>query len=227
MTKAISGRLEMLESVAQEKRQRREENAKSLYIKIVDNVALIWHDKKRIMQAASPFDAVAMAEDYLLQAKPEKVTISACLTGVLDLLPGVEEHAEFREMDTYYNMGSHCAMGDYYGLMESNNDITLANIFMCEMLYHQFRKTTADEEMGISFDIPEPARVLAHDVGLIMHVLLDRMRKTKAYAETHKPVPWMGDGRFTINRNEPSNRYSRYWPDEATREVCTHKYCYK
>ena len=66
MKKEMIKRLELLETAAHEKVKRQEESAKSLYVKIVDNEAKLWHsDKVYKVTGKTVFDVVNGVEDYI------------------------------------------------------------------------------------------------------------------------------------------------------------------
>ncbi|MCL2035436.1 MAG: hypothetical protein FWG94_12015 [Oscillospiraceae bacterium] len=209
MNKDMIKRLESLEVAVQAKRHRQEEEAKNLYVKLVNNDAVILGAKKIVLTGETPLGVVGQIEDYILKARPEKVTISVELSGICDLIPGLEACDEGREVDTYYvTYGG--IMGDYCQLIEANKEITLANIILCEVLIPYLRGCKADEEMGVKHFFPNGALCLAHSLDLILCVLVDRVRKYKAYRAEYEANP----GKFGLGLAPelPRNEWSRFWP---------------
>jgi hypothetical protein len=206
-------RIENIETVIFKQQRQREENNKNLYARITDNTAVIHHGAKRhTITDETPLDAVRGVEDYILKAKPEKVTISTPLSGVCDLIPELAESEAGREIDLYYVFTGSIS-GDYYRLMESNIDITLANIILCEALIPYLRRTLSYEEMGIEHFYTDDVLSLAHSLGAIAYVLADRVKKFKDYRAAYENDP--AKYRHNAKPQLPTNRWSRYWPKEA------------
>jgi len=220
MNKSISARLELLEAIEQDKRQRREEANRRLAFHLKGNVGTIWHGgKKYTVTGEGVFAAVLGVENFILQAKPETVVYSAELSGILDLLPGLEEIDEMRKLDTWFTVPIGSFSGDYYTLLASNEGISLSKIMLCNISYIYCRGCKADEDRGVDIFFDKPPLHLADNPLAIIKILRDRVAKFKAYKEAYEKDPVKH--RFTVKPWLPSNTYSRYWPDKSTKEELT------
>ena len=212
MGKEVIKRLELLEIAAHERRLKEKEAAKRLDVKLINNTATLWHGGKVLKgTAGTPFAMVKLIEDYILETKPEFVNIGVELSGVCDLIPGLEESEAGRELDLYF-MTYGGISGDYYSLLESNENITLANIILCEVLICPLRGSGADEEMGVTQFFKDSAEclTLAHDISLLVDVLADRVKKYKEYRAKYENSTDICE-KYIIEC--PRNRWSRFWND--------------
>lgn len=216
MNNGMAKRLVSLESIIKKKRQRQEEAARELYAKIKYNAATVWHKRKLTLAADTTYDIIEQLEDYILQAKPEKVTISAEMTGFIEFIPGAEEYEEWRDIDTWYSVPTGTITGDYYSLLASNENITLANIMMCELLIPWVGSCKMDEDVGIEhiFERQSGMLYLSDRMDLIGYVLVDRVRKYKAYKAAHINSPDHST-KAQAERINPSNKWSKYWSGEG------------
>ena len=194
MKKDFQKRLALLELAAQEKQRQKEETSKIMYIKLVNNVAHIAGRNKLTLTAESPFEVVEAIETHIRETQPESINMSVELSGVADLIVEFAEIEAGRLIDRHFVVFGN-ATGHYFQLLQNNENITLANILLCETLLPYFRETRADSEMGVEHFFQDSALCLAHDESLITYLLCERVRAWQAHG-----VP-------------PKNRWSKFWQE--------------
>lgn len=191
MNKETKKRLDLLEAIAAEHEQKRQEESKTLRARLIDNVAYL---KNGHVVGERPIDAIAWLEQHILMTKPENVVIGVEQSGVCDLLPGLETIEEGRELDLYFVVGRLRIEGDYYPLILQG--IPLNQIILVEILIPYLRRYVEDGS----------ALSMAGDLDWIISTLLKSMNERKETVAS--------DVSESLKQNSrPSNEWSKYWQE--------------